>query len=87
MGRSQYSRPRDKERRLRSYRFVPFCFLIFKTGPRLADKTVVPCLGDIDNDGDLDLWLGRAGRDLLLLSDGKGKFTQAPAQPEPGGRT
>ena len=57
----------------------------FKTGPRLADKTVVPCLGDIDNDGGLDLWLGRAGRDLLLLGDGKGKFTQAPAQPEPGG--
>ncbi|MGZ3382129.1 MAG: FG-GAP repeat domain-containing protein, partial [Isosphaeraceae bacterium] len=45
----------------------------FKTGPRLADKTVVPCLGDIDNDGCLDLWLGRAGRDLLLLGDGKGQ--------------
>ena len=28
MGRPQYSRPCDKERRLRSYRFVPFCFLI-----------------------------------------------------------
>src|SRR5271157_1980422 len=28
MGRSQYSRPCDKERRPRSYRFVPFCFLI-----------------------------------------------------------
>ena len=28
MGRPQHSRPCDKERRLRSYRFVPFCFLI-----------------------------------------------------------
>jgi len=57
----------------------------FKAGPRLADKTVVPCLGDINNDGNLDLWLGRAGQELLLLGDGKGNFTQAPAQPEAGG--
>ena len=52
----------------------------------IADKTVVPCLGDIDNDGDLDLWLGRDGQDLLLLGDGKGKFTRAPAQPDAGGQ-
>ena len=57
----------------------------FTIGQRLADKGVVPCLGDIDNDGDLDLWLGRAGQDLLFLNDGKGKFTQAPQQPEPAG--
>ena len=44
-----------------------------------STRRVVPCLGDIDNDGDLDLWLGRAGQDLLFLNDGKGKFTQAPA--------
>lgn len=59
----------------------------FKAGPQLADRTVAPCLGDIDNDGDLDLWLGRDGQDLLLLGDGKGQFTQAPAQPEPAGKS
>ena len=57
----------------------------FTSGPRLADKGVAPCLGDIDNDGDLDLWLGSAGGDLLLLGDGKGKFTKAPTQPESEG--
>jgi len=57
----------------------------FAIGPQLADRGVAPCLGDIDNDGDLDLWLGRAGQDLLLLNDGKGKFTPAPTQPEASG--
>ena len=55
----------------------------FVKGPRLADKGVCPCLGDVDNDGDLDLWLGRAGRDLLLLNDGKGNFTAAAAPAVP----
>jgi thioredoxin-like negative regulator of GroEL len=39
-----------------------------------ADQAVSPCFGDVDNDGDVDLWLGRAGTDLLLLNDGKGQF-------------
>ena len=57
----------------------------FQSSSQLADRTIVPCLGDIDNDGDLDLWLGRDGQDLLLLGDGKGGFTRAPAQPDAGG--
>lgn len=57
----------------------------FSVGQHLADQGVVPCLGDIDNDGDLDLWLGRAGQDLVYLNDGKGNLTQAPQQPEPAG--
>lgn len=55
----------------------------FVKGPKLADKGVCPCLGDVDNDGDLDLWLGRAGQDLLLLNDGKGDFSPAPAPAVP----
>ena len=57
----------------------------FKVGPKLADRGVAPCLGDVDNDGDLDLWLGRDGQDLLLLNDGKGTFTPAPNAPEKPG--
>lgn len=37
---------------------------------------------DVDGDGDLDLYLGpmwRQTRDLILLNDGKGKFSHAPA--------
>jgi tetratricopeptide (TPR) repeat protein len=54
-------------------------------GPKLADRGVAPCLGDVDNDGDLDLWLGRDGQDLLLLNDGKGHFSPAPNAPEKAG--
>ena len=50
----------------------------FTPGPRLADQAVSPCLGDVDNNGTLDLWLGRAGEDLLYLNDGKGNLTKAP---------
>ncbi|MGC8639586.1 MAG: FG-GAP-like repeat-containing protein [Isosphaeraceae bacterium] len=57
----------------------------FSVGKPLADQGVSPCLGDIDNDGDLDLWLGRAGQDLIFLGDGKGNLVQAPKQPEPAG--
>ena len=37
-----------------------------------------PCFGDVDNDGDLDLWLGCAGPDLYFENDGKGNL-RAPA--------
>lgn len=49
----------------------------FSAGETLADRVVSPCFGDVDNDGDADLWLGRAGTDLVLLNDGKGKFSPA----------
>lgn len=49
----------------------------FTAGETLADQVVSPCFGDVDNDGDADLWLGRAGTDLVLLGDGKGKFSPA----------
>ena len=58
----------------------------FSAGETLADNVVSPCFGDVDNDGDVDLWLGRAGTDLVLLNDGKGKFSPAefagPAGPD-----
>jgi tetratricopeptide (TPR) repeat protein len=47
----------------------------FTAGATLADGAVCPCFGDVDNDGDVDLWLGRAGANQLLLNDGHGQFT------------
>ena len=44
----------------------------FTRGATLADRVACPCFGDLDNDGDVDLWLGRAGADQVLLNDGKG---------------
>ena len=46
----------------------------FSAGEVLTERGVSPCFGDVDNDGDLDLWLGRAGYDVLLQNDGKGRF-------------
>ncbi len=43
----------------------------------LAQKGISPCFGDVDNDGDLDLWLGCAGADLYFENDGKGNFTKS----------
>ncbi len=51
----------------------------FRRGPTLVDKAVSPCFGDVNNDGQLDLWLGRQGPDLLLMNDGKGNLSKAPA--------
>lgn len=56
----------------------------FRAGPKLAERGVSPCLGDIDNDGDLDIWLGREGEDLLFLNDGKGNFSKAPVRAAEG---
>lgn len=47
----------------------------FVPGETLADMGTCPTLGDIDNDEDLDLWLGRAGSDILFLNDGTGQLT------------
>lgn len=51
----------------------------FTIGPTLADRGVSPCFADVDNDGASDLWLGRAGPDLLLQCGGLGQFTKATA--------
>lgn len=49
----------------------------FSQGQTVGSQGVSPCFGDVDNDGHVDLWLGRAGNDLLLLNDGSGHFTAA----------
>ena len=49
----------------------------FSSGPSMATEGVSPSFGDVDNDVDLDLWLGRAGGDLLLDNAGKGHFSRA----------
>jgi len=46
----------------------------FSPGPPIAQRGVSPCFGDVDNDGDCDLWLGRAGPDAVFVNDGAGKF-------------
>ena len=58
----------------------------FTAGPPLCEQGVVPSLGDIDNDGDLDVWVGRFQEDWLFLNDGKGSFTRA-ALTLPAGRS
>ncbi len=49
----------------------------FEAGPALGARGVSPCFGDVDNDGDPDLWLGRAGPDVLMTNDGAGRFAAA----------
>ncbi len=49
----------------------------FEKGQTLTEGGVCPTLGDVDNDGDIDLWLGRAGPDIYFANDGTGQFTQA----------
>ena len=39
-------------------------------------------IGDVDNDGDLDVWVGHQDADELLLNDGSGAFS-ASSQPLP----
>ena len=46
----------------------------FSQDATLAQQGISPCFGDVDNDGDLDLWLGCAGPDLYFENDGKGNF-------------
>jgi len=49
----------------------------FSTASIIAKKGISPCFGDVDNDGDPDLWLGRAGGDLYFENDGTGNFRQS----------
>ena len=56
----------------------------FCEGPRLTDKGVSPCLGDVDNDGHVDVWLGRAGPDVLFRNDGNGNFSPVSSLPVAG---
>lgn len=60
-------------------------------GKRFEDVTSRADLGqngfgifaDVDNDGDLDLFLaadGTVGYDRVMLNDGKGRFTESPSQ-------
>ena len=42
----------------------------------LAQRSICPCFGDVDNDVDLDLWLGCAGMDMYFENDGKANFTK-----------
>jgi tetratricopeptide (TPR) repeat protein len=49
----------------------------FVVSTPLADGVVAACFGDVDNDGTIDLWLGRNGPNCVLLNDGKGNFRRA----------
>jgi hypothetical protein len=50
------------------------------TGQAFSDSVysaIMAALGDTDNDGDLDLFLGHfGGRDAMFLNDGQGRFTR-----------
>ena len=50
----------------------------FTAGQLIGDHAVCPSCGDLDNDGDVDLWLGRAGGDQIWLNDGQGRYAPAP---------
>ena len=56
----------------------------FAAGHPFATHGIAPCLGDVDNAGRLDLWLGTAAGSLLFRNDGKGNFSRraAPGLPD-----
>jgi len=56
----------------------------FSPGRPIATRGVSPCLGDVDNAGRADLWLGTAAGGVLLQNDGKGGFSRrrAPGLPD-----
>ncbi len=48
----------------------------FSAAATIDQHAVSASFGDVDNDGDDDLWLGCDGPDVLLENDGKGVFSQ-----------
>ena len=48
---------------------------VLTQGQSFGRQAVAPCFGDVDNDGDPDLWLGCVGPGVYFENDGKGKFT------------
>jgi hypothetical protein len=55
--------------------------------PPAADAVRGLAFGDVDRDGDLDLFVGRAGNDKLWRNDGAGRFVDASGMlgvPTPG---
>lgn len=52
----------------------------FSAGPVIATSAVCCTLGDVDNDGDLDLWVGGAGFGRLFENDGQGRFKVSQAK-------
>ncbi|MCU0962949.1 MAG: FG-GAP-like repeat-containing protein [Pirellulaceae bacterium] len=52
----------------------------FARGASLSRDAVCPAWGDVDNDGDVDVWLGTAGIDQLWLNDGAGQFAPAAGE-------
>lgn len=57
-------------------------------GP-IGRLTISVALADVDQDGDLDVWSSRAGRepDLLLVNDGEGHFSELEVTPAEQGST
>jgi len=57
----------------------------FSHDATLAQQGICPCFGDVDNDGDLGLWLSCAGPDLYFENDGKGNFRKSEVSAIAGG--
>lgn len=46
----------------------------FRQGQVLTTHGICPSFGDVDNDGHIDLWLGRAGADTYFARNGAGRW-------------
>lgn len=50
----------------------------FQPGEMLATQSICAAVGDVDNDGDVDIWIGGAGFVRLMENDGAGHFKPFP---------
>lgn len=57
----------------------------FARGAAISQAVVSASFGDVDNDGDDDLWLGGIGEETLLLGDGSGMFEASDMESSSGG--